>query len=201
MQKVLAMIRFMTNKHWYESNKPENRFRKWVDSSIKDPLHYSTHPLRCHRRYLEVTPNPNEDEECGMLGHDLYEDTNTTRDEIRHLFGAEVDRIIDELTFPTSGPEWEGKPRVEKRKVEWEHLRKIRPATMRLKMIDRWDNLDGMANPNCPRRMIAKYIPETDTLLEICQSADYTIATYVRAELDKLKQYVAEVESTLRPKQ
>lgn len=194
MKKVFNMIALAMRGH--ENVPLENQFRKW---QVGEKDRYFVHPLRCWRRYLFVTPQPNEDEECGMIGHDLLEDTSVTEQDIIKASGEEALRIIQELTFPTSAPEWEGRPRAEKREVEWAHLRKIRPKTRRLKMIDRWDNLDGMANPTTPLKMAAKYVLETDTLLEICEASDYTIAAYVREQQDILRAYLKEKNFSLYP--
>ncbi len=187
-KRIFKMLELVISGH-------AGQFRKWT---VGEQMPYHIHPIRCWRRYLFVTPVPLFEEECAMLGHDLFEDTAVTPADVANIAGKETVDIIHELTFPTSAPEWEGRPRAEKRKVEWEHLKKIRPRTRRLKMIDRWDNLDGMANPSTPLKMLAKYVDETDTLLQICESADYTIAEYVRAEQDILRRYLKEKNFSLR---
>lgn len=202
MQKIFNMIALATRGH-------SGIKRKWCLTPAYHPVgwidDYMVHPLRCWRRYIETTPVRIEDEECGIIGHDTLEDCSKeqcifqkrpliyaiTEEDIIQASGKGALIIIQGLTFPTSTPEWEGRPRIEKRKVELAHLRELPKNIQRLKLIDRWDNLDGMANPMTPRRMLGKYIPETEDLLDICGDSDHTIAGYIQIELQKCKDFLA----------
>jgi hypothetical protein len=79
-----------------------------------------------------------------------------------------------ELTFPTEGADWKDKPRAEKNVIRFKQMRGMTPRAQRIKMVDRWDNLQDMVN--APYRLKQKTIPESWELLAICKEADPEMA-------------------------
>lgn len=106
---------------------------------------YIHHPLRV----ASVISIYVEDEEvlAAAILHDTLEDTNTTLQELRDIFGNRVARMVNELTY----------------KGNLRHRIETKNA-MLIKLADRLDNLADMQT--WTRNKKALYLLDTDILLE-----------------------------------
>lgn len=150
--------------------------RKWGDQSP-----YIVHPSRVAAKVATLDGITDEDVAAAWL-HDVIEDvampTNSVeayKVEIREACGEAVLKLVLELTNPTEGPEWAGRPRVEKRARDWEHISKISDRAKRIKLVDRLDNIKTMNA--APKRLILKYIPESKHLCEMLRHVDAKLAS------------------------
>lgn len=156
------------------------QLRKWSEG-----VPYIVHPERVANKVALLRGVNDEDVAAAWL-HDVIEDCAPEfAKEIEANFPADVLNLVKELTFETEGAEWAGKPRAEKNKVRFEHMRGMSARAQRIKMVDRWDNLRDMKN--APHRLIHKTVDESYVLLEICQGADSEMAkelmeTIIRVE-------------------
>jgi len=156
-----------------EAHKGVNR--KWGN----DP--YIIHPERVAAKVATLDGCNEEDVAAAWL-HDVIEDSGEGlapeakaavkeqyAQRIKDECGEVVLSLVRELTFPTEGDEWAGRPRAEKNVVRFAHMRGMTKRAQRIKMVDRWDNLHDMVN--APHKLIRKTCDESWELLDICKDA------------------------------
>lgn len=116
--------------------------------------------------------------------HDTVEDAPSSAEKDRYArqiekeCGIDVLTLVMELTFPTEGAEWCGKPRAEKNVIRFKQMRAMSARAKRIKMVDRWDNLNDM--DNAPHKLICKTVDESFELLDICKDADVEMASELK---------------------
>lgn len=156
------------------------QFRKWSNP----PQPYIVHPIRVAEK-VATLKGVDEIDIGAAYGHDILEDCGEHyADEIAAI-SPEVLSLVRELTFETEKPEWAGKPRAEKNKVRFAHMRKMSNRAKRIKMVDRWDNLRDMKN--APHKLIHKTVDESYTLWEICGMADLDMAKELKDTIIKVE--------------
>lgn len=165
------------------------QFRKWGE---KDP--YIVHPTRVAEKLATLVGVEQDDIAAAYL-HDVLEDVAIKQNKvaeyealIRDVSSETTLKLVWELTNPTEGPEWEGKSRSEKRKADWEHLAKISNRAKRIKLVDRWDNLKNAKV--MPKKLLAKYLAESQILLDICKEADLKMANQLQDRIDEAKNFI-----------
>lgn len=167
-----AMLKLAEEAH-------KGQFRKWSNP----PQPYIVHPIRVAEKVATLS-NVNEIDIGAAYGHDILEDCGEHWAAIiEKECGLEVLTLVRELTFETEGAEWAGKPRAEKNKVRFQHMRGMSARAQRIKMVDRWDNLLDMKN--APHKLIHKTVDESYVLLEICGPADAEMAKELEAVIRK----------------
>lgn len=167
----------------------DGQFRKWGN---QDP--YIVHPIRVAEKLATLVGVEQDDIAAAYL-HDVIEDVAIKQNKvaeyetlIREVASETTLQLVWELTNPTEGPEWEGKPRVQKRKADWEHIAKISSRAKRIKLVDRWDNLQNAKV--MPRKLLAKYVGESEVLLELCKEADPEMARQLQERIEMAKKLV-----------
>lgn len=151
--------------------------RKWGD----DP--YIVHPERVAKKVASLEGTDDIDVAAALL-HDVVEDTEEQSEKERYMeriekeCGAEVLSLVLELTFPTEGKIWKNRPRAEKNVVREKQMRRMSLRARRIKMVDRWDNLNDMEN--APYNLIRKTVDESWRLLQICGIADDKMAAELK---------------------
>lgn len=94
--------------------------------------------------------SPLEDVVAAAYGHDLYEDTNTTPEEVRELFGDRIEELIELLTDKS------GRNRLERHLKTYHAIRRDPDATL-IKLADRRHNQQrSIANGEHWMRMYEK---------------------------------------------
>jgi (p)ppGpp synthase/HD superfamily hydrolase len=156
------------------------QMRKWSEG-----VPYIAHPERVANK-VAALQGANEIDVAAAWLHDVIEDCGPEfAQEIKDNFPVEVLNLVQELTFPTEGAEWAGKPRAEKNKVRFAHMRAMSRRAQRIKMVDRWDNLLDMKN--APHKLIHKTVDESYTLWEICGVADLEMAKELKDTITKVE--------------
>jgi (p)ppGpp synthase/HD superfamily hydrolase len=159
----------------------EGQFRKWSNP----PQPYIVHPIRVADKVASLKGTNDIDVSAAYL-HDVLEDCGEQyAPKILELCGEEVLNLVRELTFETEGAEWAGKPRAEKNKVRFAHMRSMSPRSQVIKLVDRWDNLLDMKN--APHKLIHKTVDESYVLLEICGPADPDMAKELETVIKKVE--------------
>jgi (p)ppGpp synthase/HD superfamily hydrolase len=110
-------------------------------------------------------------------------------DLIRGECGPDVLNLVLELTNPTERREWKHRPRAERKAREWEHLATVSDRAKRIKLADRWDNLDGMKH--APAHLMQKYVPESRHLLSMCRHTDEAMASELEERIEELAAMIA----------
>ena len=154
--------------------------RKWSQG-----VPYIVHPERVAAKVASLKGVNEEDVAAAWL-HDVIEDCAPEyAADIQRNFPPAVYELVKELTFPTEGAEWAGKPRAEKNKIRFQHMREMSRRAQRIKMVDRWDNLLDMKN--APHKLVHKTVDESYVLLEICGPADADMAKELEAVIRKVE--------------
>lgn len=159
----------------------EGTNRKWSVAP------YIVHPERCaemakNRGYSDVI-------QAAMYSHDILEDCGEQwAENIENECGNEVLALVRELTFPTEGKEWEGRPRAEKNVIREAQMRKMSKEAKICKMLDSIDNYGDMER--APRRLIHKTIDDGWRRLDILKDADPELAKIMKAAIEKMEKLV-----------
>lgn len=167
--------------------------RKW------QPEQYIVHPRRCSAMAKQM--GYGEVLQAAMLCHDVIEDVGAGlapeererlkkhyAERIKNECGQAVLHLVLELTFPTEGDEWEGRPRAEKNAVREKHMRGMSKLAMVGKMIDTNDNYRDMAG--APKRLIQKTRDEGWVRYDILKDADPKMATILKEAIVNLSSFL-----------
>ena len=76
---------------------------------------------------------------CAALLHDTIEDTDTTADELEHEFGAEIRRVVEEVTDDKT------LPKAARKRAQVEHAAHISEKAKLVKLADKIANLRDVA--------------------------------------------------------
>jgi len=159
---VDKMLKIATKAH-------AGQLRKWNDN-----VPYIVHPIGVAEK-VKTLEGVNEVDIAAAIGHDILEDCGEHwASVIEEECGREVLDLVRELTFETEGAEWANRSRAEKNVVRFRHMERMTLRAKRLKMVDRWYNLNDMKN--APYKLIKKTVDESWKLLEICGEADKEMA-------------------------
>jgi (p)ppGpp synthase/HD superfamily hydrolase len=137
---------------------------------------YICHPARVAGR-VAIHPEATEEMVMAAFLHDTVEDTETTFEDIRFLFGNLITNLVIDLTDPFCtglADTCKGKPRAERKAIARAHLMGSCREAQIIKMIDRIDNLRDMplTPPNSYTKM---YLDESLLLAKAIGSADLTL--------------------------
>lgn len=124
---ILCAASFAAHKH-------RNQRRKDADASP-----YINHPLALARTLAVEGGITDTATLCAALLHDTIEDTDTTADELRHAFGAEIAAVVVEVTDDKA------LPKTERKRMQVEHAAHISDKAKRVKLADKICNLRDVA--------------------------------------------------------
>lgn len=130
LAKLLNAASFAAKKHTGQTRKGD------------DAAPYINHPLEVANLLVNVGKVEDYDVLIAAILHDTVEDTETTREEIEELFGANVASIVMEVTDDKS------LPKAERKQKQVEHAPHLSDGAKQLKMCDKISNIsDVMKNP------------------------------------------------------
>ena len=165
MSEVLRAIRFAHGKHQEVGQR-----RKWSGAP------YIVHPIAVSRILMTIVEPTNAMLVAAIL-HDTVEDTNTTLEDIKYLFGKEVADLVYWLTdvaVPEDGN------RAKRMQINRDHIAQAPSEAQTIKAADIMHNIDGCVD--VAGKFAMKYIPEQREKFKILTKADPRIM----AELDKI---------------
>lgn len=123
-------ISFAAKKHTTQKRKGKNG----------EP--YINHPIEVLNLLTTIGKVKNFNILIAAVLHDPIEDTNTTKEEITELFGAEVCKMVLELTDDKS------LPKAERKQLQIEHAPKVSSGAKQIKLCDKISNIrDIIENP------------------------------------------------------
>jgi guanosine-3',5'-bis(diphosphate) 3'-pyrophosphohydrolase len=127
---ILAAIAFAAEKHRHQR-------RKDAEASP-----YINHPIAL-AQVLSVEAGIDDPEViCAALLHDTIEDTDTTPEELRSVFGEAIARIVEEVTDDQT------LPKDERKRLQIEHAAHVSDKAKLVKLADKICNLrDIFASP------------------------------------------------------
>jgi GTP diphosphokinase / guanosine-3',5'-bis(diphosphate) 3'-diphosphatase len=157
----------------------KGQMRKWSENTP-----YIVHPEECAEKARSLQGVDDVDVAAALL-HDVVEDCGDQwKEVIEKECGADVLALVMELTFPTEGAEWAGKPRAEKNVIRFAQMRRMTLRAKRLKMIDTWHNLKSMGN--APYKLVRKTVDEAYERLDILKDADEQMAVDLKEMIDRV---------------
>jgi guanosine-3',5'-bis(diphosphate) 3'-pyrophosphohydrolase len=107
-----------------------------------EALPYINHPIAVAR--LVAGAGADVDTVIAAVLHDTVEDTQTSLEEVKRLFGAQVAETVAALTSPAA---WDALPLTEKKALQAAHIRRASAAARLVKLADQTANLTDMAVP------------------------------------------------------
>jgi GTP diphosphokinase / guanosine-3',5'-bis(diphosphate) 3'-diphosphatase len=130
MNRLIRAIAFAADKH-------RNQRRKDAEASP-----YINHPIALANVLANEGGIDDEHVLLAAILHDTIEDTDTSHDELVQWFGAEVARVVAEVTDDKS------LPKAERKRLQIEHAAHISHAAQLVKLADKICNLrDILAMP------------------------------------------------------
>ena len=147
-------------------------FRKYE----KPPVPYIVHPERVANRTAKL-PGATPAMVAAAWLHDVREDCGVSNEVLTFLFPEDplVAAYVDDLTNrfkdaidPKTGALLR---RAERKRLEFERIKTVRPETKRIKLVDRIDNLGDMQT-NGDWGFVLKYAGEGEQLSQVAGDAD-----------------------------
>ena len=130
-------LKTLTQAISFAARKHANQTRKGADEQP-----YINHPLEVLNLLTTVGGVEDFDVLIAAVLHDTIEDTETTAEEIETLFGAEVCKMVLELTDDKS------LPKAERKRLQIEHAPHISTGAQAIKLCDKISNVgDVLKNP------------------------------------------------------
>jgi guanosine-3',5'-bis(diphosphate) 3'-pyrophosphohydrolase len=123
---LLKALHFAANKH-------RDQRRKDIDASP-----YINHPIEVAEVLARVGGVTDLVTLQGAILHDTIEDTKTTPEELEAAFGAEVRRVVEEVTDDKS------LPKAERKRRQIEHARQLSVRAQQIKIADKISNVRGV---------------------------------------------------------
>lgn len=120
---LLKALHFAADKH-------RDQRRKDVDASP-----YINHPIEVAELLARVGGITDLVTLQGAILHDTIEDTRTTPAELEAVFGAQVRRVVEEVTDDTE------LPKVERKRLQIEHARQLSERAKHIKLADKISNV------------------------------------------------------------
>lgn len=133
------------------------QMRKWCGQP------YVVHPIRVMQMAQVLYENKiiSEDAVIAAVLHDVIEDTKTTEQDIKKLFGDKVANYVRLMTNPSKGMTL---PREDRKRIDREHLASCPFEVQVIKIIDRIDNLLDMRDG--PASFVRLYTKESVALFD-----------------------------------
>lgn len=125
---ILKALDFAAHKH-------RDQRRKNVEASP-----YINHPIELARVLSNEGGFISSELLCAALLHDTVEDTKTTEEELRELFGEGIARIVMEVSDDKT------KTKAERKRLQIEHASRISHHAKLVKLADKICNLRDMAH-------------------------------------------------------
>lgn len=129
-----------------------------------------------------------EVEEVSAWLHDIVEDTNTTIEEVRKLFGDEVAELVDGLSDP---PEFAAMPLASRKTQQAERLAFKSNKVKYVKLCDQISNVHSVLNDpplDWDNRKCLAYIEGAKKIAEICSGlSDHLDTLFEKYYLERVK--------------
>jgi (p)ppGpp synthase/HD superfamily hydrolase len=148
---------------------------------------YIMHPISVALRASEYGL-PLETQQAAIL-HDVLEDTPTTVEDLsREGFSPYVIALVVQLTNPSHNEVNKNKLRAERKAIDRAHLADVSKYAKALKMIDRMDNLEDLAETDQATHKFKKlYLDESKLLFPLICDANQDIAMDLSCVICKME--------------
>lgn len=165
---VLKAIHFAARKHSKQRRKGEH----------EDP--YINHPVEVAMIIAETGGISDPEILVAAVLHDTIEDTETTRDEVRELFGDRVLKIVLEVTDDKS------LPKAVRKNLQIEHAQSLSPEATMIKLADKISNVRDITHSppkgwNKKRRI--EYLDWAEAVADNCKKVNLPLDERLREVL------------------
>lgn len=148
-----------------------------------DGLPYITHPLAVARIVMNVYGN--KEMIMASILHDTLEDTQTTYDELKEVFGKKVADMVAELTYTSKLSEGN---RAKRKEIDRQHTAKASPEAKTVKLADLIHNSMSIVKED--KKFAKVYLREKEKLLEVLKEGDKEL---YKIALNQVKEGLKEV--------
>ena len=160
---ILKALHFAATRH-------RDQRRKDVEASP-----YINHPIEVAELLASEGGVTNLLTLQGAILHDTIEDTNTTREELEAEFGAEVRRIVEEVTDDKR------LPKAERKRLQIEHAPHLSEHARQIKIADKISNVRGVtsappADWSLERRQ--EYLDWTEQVVAGCRGCNAALEAF-----------------------
>lgn len=157
---VIALLDALCFAAW----KHRDQQRKGVDAAP-----YINHPIEVAELLARVGGVTDAAVLQAAALHDTVEDTATTPEEIEARFGAEVRRLVEEMTDPP------GVPKAEQKRLQEEHAPHLSAGAKQIKIADKISNVRAIAYwppADWPLARKRAYLDWTERVIAGCRGAN-----------------------------
>ena len=157
---ILKALHFAARKH-------RDQRRKGVEASP-----YINHPIEVAELLAGVGQVRDPIVLQAAILHDTIEDTNTTPEELEAIFGAEVRRVVEEVTDDKRLP----KP--ERKRLQVEHAPHLSDRARVIKLADKISNVLGVAQSppaDWPLERRLEYLGWTEQVVAGCRGCNESL--------------------------
>jgi len=145
---------------------------------------YITHCTRVAIRVM-MLPDATEEMVCAAWMHDTVEDCDISEADLEQHFGADIARLVSELTNVSKG-DLPNADRATRKRADFERLKTVSAAAQDIKCIDRIDNLNEMQD--APSDFKSRYLAESELLVQHLTKARPELRGELESLIGKLKQ-------------
>lgn len=142
---------------------------------------YGVHPVRVTEHLRRIAGEKDENALVAAILHDTIEDTDVDYDDVAAEFGDDVASIVAELSVDKR------LPKAKRRAGMIEHLPQMSERAKRIKLADRLDNVVDLINSKGRREKRARYIDETERILQALAGACEPLERSLKQALQRLR--------------
>ena len=160
---LLKALHFAANKH-------RDQRRKGVEASP-----YINHPIEVAEVLARVGGVTDLVTLQGAVLHDTLEDTKTTPEELEAAFGAEVRRVVEEVTDDKR------LPKAERKRLQIEHAPHLSARAKQIKLADKISNVRGVTQAppaDWPLARRQEYLNWTEQVVAGCRGCNAALEDF-----------------------
>jgi guanosine-3',5'-bis(diphosphate) 3'-pyrophosphohydrolase len=174
--KIFAALKFAAEKH-------KGQHRKG-----KDAAPYINHPIEVAEILARVGGISDTDILVAAILHDTLEDTHTTADELRTIFGDNVMSMVKECTDDKE------LPKTERKRLQIEHAKDKSAAARQIKIADKISNMASMGSAppvGWPHERILQYIAWSEKVVQELSGVNQRLEDFYSRVLEQTQKQVS----------
>jgi len=169
MEKLNTIAALLKALH-FAANKHRDQRRKDVEASP-----YINHPIEVAEVLARVGGVTDLVTLQGAVLHDTLEDTKTTPEELEAAFGAEVRRVVEEVTDDKR------LPKAERKRLQIEHAPHLSARAKQIKLADKISNVRGVTQAppaDWPLARRQEYLNWTEQVVAGCRGCNAALEDF-----------------------
>jgi (p)ppGpp synthase/HD superfamily hydrolase len=142
---------------------------------------YVVHPIAVAEMLNALNIGATENMLCAAILHDVIEDCGVTAQQVEEKFGAEVAKLVVELTKVTDAKDG---PRKVRKEIERQRLSKVSPEAQTIKVADMLHNMESIVEYD--PKFAKVFLTEMRELVESMKEANPVIVEIANKKLNEL---------------